>query len=65
MKKVKIGVLGAGRGKTMMKYCLHSQNAELVAVCDFYEPFLEDLKKMNEKENEEMAKGITYYTDFE
>ena len=45
MKKVKIGVLGAGRGKTMMKYCLHSQNAELVAVCDFYEPFLEDLKK--------------------
>lgn len=58
-KKYKIGVFGAGRGKTMMNYCKHSGNAELVAVCDFRK------ERIEEAEMEYGADGlITYYTDF-
>lgn len=55
-KKVKVGVFGAGRGGTMMQYCTYADNAELVAICDGYEPALEQHK---DKEN------ITFYTDFD
>ncbi|MBR4768918.1 MAG: Gfo/Idh/MocA family oxidoreductase [Lachnospiraceae bacterium] len=59
MDRVKVGVLGAGRGDMMMKYCLHSDNAELVAVCDFNEYFLTRAKvRVN-------SDKVTYYTDFE
>lgn len=34
MKKVRVGVLGAHRGRTMIQYCKQAENAELVAVCD-------------------------------
>ena len=34
MKKVRVGVLGAHRGRTMIQYCKQADNAELVAVCD-------------------------------
>ena len=34
MQKVKVGVLGAQRGSTMIDYCKNAANAELVAVCD-------------------------------
>lgn len=61
MDKVKIGVLGASRGMMAMKYCNHSDNAELVAVCDYYEPIL----KRVEKRLGEDAKHVTFYTDFE
>ncbi len=44
-KKVKVGVFGAGRGGTMMKYCSYADNAELVAICDNYLPLLEKAKK--------------------
>ena len=57
--KIKVGVLGAGRGKTMMNYCRHSDNAELVAICDNYPPSLDYVKKEYDSEN------ITFYTDFE
>ena len=30
--KVKIGVIGVGRGRSMINYCKMAQNAELVAV---------------------------------
>ena len=33
-KKVRIGVLGGGRGASMIQYCERSDNAELVAICD-------------------------------
>ena len=36
MKKLKIGVFGAHRGKTMMHVLLRHPEAELVAVCDKY-----------------------------
>ena len=59
MERVKIGVLGAGRGATMIKYCTHAENAELVAVCDKSEYFLNSVKK---KIGEE---GIAWYSDFD
>ena len=34
MKKVKIGVLGAYRGTSMINYCKRAENAEVVAICD-------------------------------
>ncbi len=49
MKKVKIGVLGCGRGNTMIDYCLKNKDVELVAICDFNDYYLsrtvEKLKK--------------------
>ena len=34
MEKVKIGVLGAYRGTSMINYCKRADNAEVVAICD-------------------------------
>ena len=59
MKKVKIGVIGVGRGKSMMRFCLGTDRAELVAVCDKWEPGLDMLKKKYADHN------ITYYTDYD
>ena len=39
-KPVRIGVLGCGRGNTMIDYCLKNRDAELVAICDFNEYYL-------------------------
>ena len=33
-KKLRIGVLGAYRGTSMISYCDASDNAEVVAICD-------------------------------
>ena len=58
MKKVRIGVVGIGRGTSMMNYCREFGNAELVAVCDNWEKGL--LKKKEELDDNR----ITYYTDY-
>lgn len=58
-QKIKIGVLGAGRGKTMMDYCVKSDNAVLVAVCDSFEQSLENARK-SYGNNE-----IAFYSDFD
>lgn len=34
MKKVRIGVMGAYRGSSMINYCKRADNAEVVAICD-------------------------------
>ena len=34
MKKVRIGVMGAYRGSSMINYCKQAKNAEVVAICD-------------------------------
>jgi len=47
MKKIRIGVIGAGRGRSMIQYCLGAQNAELVAVCDKWEGGLERIKRQH------------------
>ena len=57
-KKMRIGVVGAGRGRTMMDYCAKYGNAELVAICDNYAPALERAKR-------KYGDAITYYDDFE
>ena len=60
-KKLKIGVMGAYRGMTMIRVLLHHPDAELVAVCDKYEPFLEKVR-------DEAAKAecsLTLYNNFD
>ncbi len=59
MEKVKVGVIGVGRGNSMMKYCMSSDNAQLVAICDYWE---EGLNKAKEKWNDE---SISYYTSYD
>ena len=60
-KKLKIGVFGGFRGKTMINVLLHHKDAALVAVCDKYEPLLEEVKKSAE----EVGMQVTCYTNFE
>lgn len=57
-RKVKIGVLGARRGETMMSYCKNADNATLVAICDNSETALNEIR-------EKFGDEVTYYTDFE
>ena len=58
-KKIKIGVLGAGRGQSMIQYANKAENAQLVAVCDNSDFQIERIKnKLNDD-------SITYYTDFD
>ena len=57
-KTVKIGVVGVGRGSTMMQFCKNNDNAELVAICDKWEDGL------NAKKAELNDDRITYYTSF-
>ncbi|MBQ8340834.1 MAG: Gfo/Idh/MocA family oxidoreductase [Clostridia bacterium] len=59
MKKIKIGVMGVGRGRSMIKYCKAADNAELVAICDKWEEGLERAKRDNSDLD------IAYYTDFD
>ncbi|MCR5263209.1 MAG: Gfo/Idh/MocA family oxidoreductase [Clostridiales bacterium] len=44
-KKLKVGVFGGARGRTMIEVLLHHPDAELVAVCDKYKPLLDDVQK--------------------
>lgn len=59
MKKVRIGVLGAYRGTSMINYCKRADNAEVVAICDKIPEVLQ-----TQKEN---ANGlnIAFYDNFD
>jgi predicted dehydrogenase len=59
MKKVKIGVLGAYRGSSMINYCKSADNAELVAICDKSPEAIETQRKNAEGLN------IAFYDNFE
>ena len=59
MKKVKVGVMGARRGGSMIDYCKTAENAEVVAICDKAQYLLDDQKK------KAGDLPIAYYTDFE
>lgn len=61
MKKVKIGVFGAGRGFALCESASFFPEAELVAVCDAYEPLLERIKKFSK----EKGLDVTCYTNFD
>ena len=56
--KVRFGVLGAGRGMSIMDYCGKSDNAELVAVCDRDDACLASAR-------ERFGDAVAYYTDFD
>ena len=59
MEKIRIGVMGVGRGSSMIKYSKIADNAELVAICDKWEEGLERAKRDN------AGLDIAYYTDFD
>ena len=59
MKKIKIGVMGTGRGESMIKYCKIAKNAELVAICDNW---VEALDRQKEKCKD---LDITFYDNFD
>ena len=59
MKKVRIGVLGAYRGSSMINYCKRSSNAEVVAICDKLPEALEAQRKNAEGLN------IAFYDNFD
>ncbi len=59
MKKVRIGVLGAYRGSSMINYCKRADNAEVVAICDKLPEALEEQRKNAEGLN------IAFYENFE
>ena len=58
-KKIKIGVVGVYRGKTMIEYCKHDKRVKLAAVCDCWQERLDQMK-------EELGDdSIAFYNDFE
>ena len=59
MKRIRIGVIGAGRGGSMISYCLTAGNAELVAICDKWEEGLERQKRLHPDMD------VAYYTDYD
>ena len=59
MNKVRIGVLGAYRGTSMINYCKRSDNAEVVAICDKLPEALE-AQRQNAK-----GLNITFYDNFD
>ena len=63
MSKVKIGVFGGYRGMTMIQQTLNHPDAELVAICDKYEPLLENCKKVAE-DNGKKVELFTNFDDF-
>ncbi len=61
MKKIRIGVFGGARGFSMIDKTLRHPHAELVAVCDKYEPLL---KKVDEYAKER-GQNVALYTSFD
>lgn len=51
MAKIKVGVFGARRGRVMIDLLMNHPDAQLVAVCDMFEPALESCKKKAEELN--------------
>lgn len=56
---VKIGVVGVGRGRTMINYCDNVKGAKTVAICDNYEILLDKAKK------DYADRDITFYNNYE
>ena len=59
MKKIRIGVLGAYRGTSMINYCIRAENAEVVAICDKATELLEQHRQSAEGLN------IAFYDNFD
>jgi len=61
MKKIKVGVLGAHRGMTMIKELAGHSEAELTAVCDFYRPALDKVETLTKEKD----LNVALYENFE
>ncbi len=61
-RKIKVGVLGAGRGRALARDLIVDNDAELVAVCDKYAPVLARCRAGIEKMG---LDNVAYYSDFE
>jgi len=59
MKKIRLGVVGIGRGRSMIEYAKKADHVELVAICDKYEEGLINLK------NEIKSDTIIFDLDYE
>lgn len=60
-KRLKVGVFGGGRGAALIKVLLHHPDAELVAVCDKYEPLLDKVRQ----KADELQVNVSLYTNFD
>ncbi len=60
-RKLRIGVFGGARGNSMIQVLLHHPDAELVAVCDKYEPILERTRR----DAEAAGLDIALFTNFD
>lgn len=60
-RKVKVGVFGAYRGMTMIRLLARHPDAELVAICDKYEPMLDRCRKLAS----DAGLTIALYKDFD
>ena len=58
-KKIRIGVIGAYRGTSMINYCNAADNAVVVAICDKWEEGLNKQKEYNK------GLDIAYYDNFD
>ncbi len=62
-KKLRVGVFGGARGRVMVNLLLDHPDAELVAVCDKYEPLLARARETAEKAGMKIA-VFTSFDDF-
>ena len=62
MGKIKLGIMGGGRGADFLNSTPLFPDVELVAVCDFYKPILERMQFLAENRG---MNQIKYYMDFE
>ncbi len=61
MNKIKVGVFGGARGYVMIEQLIQNPDAELVAVCDKYQPLLDKVKATAEQ----VGIKVALYNDFE
>jgi len=61
MSKIRVGVFGAYRGMTMINVMARHPDAQLVAICDKYQPLLDQCQKLAD----EVGISINLHTDFE
>ena len=59
--RIKIGVFGAYRGMTMIKVLAKHPKAQLVAVCDKYQPALDKVKALADEHGIEVALYPIYW----
>ena len=62
-RKLRVGVFGGARGNAMITVLLNHPDAELVAVCDKYEPLLEKTRRMADEAGIQVA-CFTNFDDF-